>query len=236
MLFLFGTIDPHLVAVCRSLLRPGDRFLDIGANHGAVGLLCAQAVLPAGVVHLIEPQADLCRRIEWSLDQFRHTHVKLHSVGLLNYDGEMPLTVPPDHSGAASFRHGSPAGKSRVVTVREARRFLAELVADEPFGVKLDIEGAEQHVLPHLIGMPNLRFVVFETELLPDTGEIWESIRRAGLQLYGISHGLVSTRLHRIRGGPQVSDYYDLLAFRLGSHPPLDDDLGLNRLSDAFSR
>src|SRR5437870_216931 len=62
MLYLFGTPDAKVVAVSRALLSRGDRFIDMGANCGAVGLLCSDAVGQDGQVHLIEPQPELCGR------------------------------------------------------------------------------------------------------------------------------------------------------------------------------
>src|SRR5580693_8738495 len=42
--------EPETVAILRRYLRPGDTFLDIGANEGVVSVLASSIVGPAGAV------------------------------------------------------------------------------------------------------------------------------------------------------------------------------------------
>src|SRR3990172_8339678 len=92
ILYLFGTNDPKVHWVSQSLLRPGDRFLDIGANYSSIGIMAADAVGPTGHVHLFEPQPDLCRRVDEAINSAGVTNVSLHQIGLMDHDDEMTLS------------------------------------------------------------------------------------------------------------------------------------------------
>lgn len=60
--------EPEVTSLVRSLLRPGDTFIDIGANLGWFSLVAAQAVGSEGQVVAIEPNADHCESIRASAD------------------------------------------------------------------------------------------------------------------------------------------------------------------------
>ena len=53
--YLFGTWEPDLAAFMRRRLRPGDTFIDVGANIGYLSALGSRLVGPHGVVVAIEP-------------------------------------------------------------------------------------------------------------------------------------------------------------------------------------
>jgi hypothetical protein len=48
--YLFGTWEPDLTAFMRRRLRPGDTFIDVGANIGYLSTLGSKLVGPHGVV------------------------------------------------------------------------------------------------------------------------------------------------------------------------------------------
>src|ERR1700757_5463861 len=49
-LYLFGTWEPDLAAFLRRRLRPGDTFIDVGANVGYMSALASRLVGPHGAV------------------------------------------------------------------------------------------------------------------------------------------------------------------------------------------
>src|SRR5262245_26368263 len=51
--YRLGEYEPIVTRTVRSLLRPGDVAVDVGANHGWYSLVMAQAVGAAGRVHAI---------------------------------------------------------------------------------------------------------------------------------------------------------------------------------------
>lgn len=225
MLAAFGTPDPKVVGVCRALLRPGDGFLDIGANHGAVGLLCHDVVGPQGGVHLFEPQPGLCERIRWVLANEKVPNVTLHEVAVLDKEDQLELNVQPGHSGVASLVRGSKSGQRVVVPVKDVRTYLPPLLNGRPFGVKLDVEGVELPIVRGLATFPGLRFITLECNSPAEREPLWETIRGAGLALYGLARTLLTIRLRPLRSIEDMARYHDLVAVRHAGRDGADGEV-----------
>ncbi len=150
ILYYTGDYDRRITWICRRLLRPGDCFVDIGANFGEVGFYAAQFVGPSGCVHFFEPQQELANliRISAKLNGFHHVHV--HELALSDRDGIADLFVPRRHTGMGSLsvREGvdCPIDVLRVPT-RHAGASLAELRLPRIRVLKLDVEGHEDRIL-----------------------------------------------------------------------------------------
>lgn len=208
MLYLFGTPDPKVVAVTRALLSKGDRFIDIGANYGAVGLLCGDAIGEEGEVHLVEPQAELCQRARAAIEQNRLRNVFVHQLGLWDADDVLRLHRPAGHSGQASFASD---GKGDVieVPVRHAGQFVHEAIGDRAFGAKVDVEGVEEHVIPPLLRLDGLKFLVFECNPRAVQNSLWRLLSEAGLTLFGIEKSAFATRLRVLANVKDVTRRFD---------------------------
>jgi len=216
MLFFYGTVDPKIIKTCRALLRPGDALLDIGANHGAVGLLCADVLGTNGAVHFVEPQPDLCEGIRAAASALR-CRTEVHQIGLLDEAGEFELQTAAHHSGAASLVDGpsGSVGDSIRVRVREIGEFLDETVGDRPFGAKVDIEGAEMRILPQIIERPGLRFLLFEcnrdsTRLFVRDAILARAAERSAA-VYGLEDRMFRVRLKPIRDDQTLAEFDDLV-------------------------
>jgi FkbM family methyltransferase len=59
-LAFFGLFEPNLTYFARSVLKPGDIFIDVGANIGYYTILAAAQVGPAGKVYAIEASPTTC--------------------------------------------------------------------------------------------------------------------------------------------------------------------------------
>ncbi|MDX3388383.1 FkbM family methyltransferase, partial [Streptomyces niveiscabiei] len=57
-LYLFGAWEPHLTSFVSRRLRPGDTFIDVGANIGYYTVLASQLVGSTGRVVAVEPSPD----------------------------------------------------------------------------------------------------------------------------------------------------------------------------------
>jgi FkbM family methyltransferase len=134
--------------VLRTLLRPGDVFVDCGANVGMYTLTAAKLVGPTGRVIAFEPAPPtrnaLVRNVAAN---------DLHQVTVLPYalgdrSGSMPFTVMGDGGGLSSFAPEN-AAEGDIVTVPVAR--LDDCVPPDVNGrvrlVKMDVEGAETAAL-----------------------------------------------------------------------------------------
>ena len=98
--------------ICRKVLRPGDTFVNIGANFGLVSLVGAKAVGPTGHVHSFEPQPDVAEMLRKSAARNGMKQLAVHEVALSDSEGIMTLQVPEGHSGSASLRLDEEASAS----------------------------------------------------------------------------------------------------------------------------
>ena len=137
--------------VLQRLLRPGDTFLDIGANHGSYSLLAARIVGPAGSVLAFECQPRLTRLIAKSFAANQFTHARVIEVALSDAPRRARLHVPAWNSGAASLLRSYVGDNPHTcVDVECARLDDLPLPAPGPAGnvvVKMDIEGGERQCL-----------------------------------------------------------------------------------------
>lgn len=214
MLYLFGTPDPKIITVCRSLLRPGDVMLDIGANFGTVGLLTHDRLGETGALHFVEPQPELCAAIEKGVDQRKIPNAHIHNCGMWDEDGELTLSRPKAHTGAASFAVENNNAECFTVPVRSADSFLDEHVGDRPFAAKIDVEGAEPRILPSVLSRPSLRFALFECNVPSVREHAWTHIQEGQLVFFTIRKHLLRTRLHPIRTQQELGWAHDVLAVR----------------------
>ena len=234
VLYLFGVGDRKVFTVTRSLLHPGDHFLDIGANYGSIGLLVAPTVGQRGEVHLFEPQSLLCQRIKTVLEQFSFPNVQLHPVALLDREGELSLARPPQHSGMATLVDHSDQSEwiSERVEVRDTASYLPNLVGGQRFAAKLDVEGAEPFIMPWLLAQPNLTFLLFEAA--HNQEELFSLVRESGLTLYGLRRTVLRCRIRRVDVAGEILQFHDLVAVRLRAGAPAPDDIHPIRLREGL--
>jgi FkbM family methyltransferase len=168
-----------------------------------------------GQVHLFEPQPELCRRVQAAIDRSAITNIRLHSIALMDRDGEMVLSMPPYHSGMATLVSSTDQDQwlKQTIGARDIAVYLPPLINGRPFGVKIDVEGAEVYLMPWLLRQPNLRFLIFEAA--HNQRELWDMIEASGLTLYGLRRRVFVKQVQRVERYEQMSRYHDLVAVRL---------------------
>jgi FkbM family methyltransferase len=138
-----GRWEDHVTSALRERLRPGDGFLDVGANIGYFTALAATAVGSAGRVFAIEPMDKNLQLIYGTLERNGFAQVRVHPFAAAD--------------AAVIVRMGTHGGSSNGEVVREwnrgerplyaqARR-LDDLLCDAVRidVAKFDIEGFELH-------------------------------------------------------------------------------------------
>lgn len=148
-LYLFGAWEPHLTAWLRRRLRPGDGFVDVGANIGVFSVLAAQLVGEEGHVVAVEASPDMHRRL------VGHARLNgLHNVRALNAavsDRRRTLhfvLASSRNTGANSIvPYDGPAESGFEAEARPLPELLdpAELAGARV--IKIDVEGAEGGVV-----------------------------------------------------------------------------------------
>lgn len=236
VLMLFGTNDPKVQGVVRALHRPGEVFLDIGANYSSIGFAAAECVGPTGAVHLFEPQPRLCRVVTAALEGSGLQQITLHPIGLFDKDDTLELARPPHHSGMATFeaRDGTADWERETLRVRKIDDYLPPLVKDRVFGAKVDVEGVEPKILPWLVAQPNLAFLVFEAAHHHE--ELWRIVTGAGLQVYGLCRRPLGLRVQRCKEFADLANYHDLLGVRLANPDQAPEHCHPSRLAGLLQR
>lgn len=148
VLMYMGDFDPRITYLLRTLLGPGDKVLDIGANVGWFTMNAAELVGRDGQVHSFEPQPRLAAALRASVVLNDFSQVKVHDYALSDRDTEMTLHVQDGNLGMASLSapaHGS--FTTQTVPVRNAANALGELQLGRLRLMKLDVEGHEAVVL-----------------------------------------------------------------------------------------
>lgn len=133
------------VAALYKMLREGDTFIDIGANHGTFSLHAAMICGESGKVVAIEPQAKLADHLRSLLAGFPCPGI-VHQVAVASANGAGPLYCHPHHSGLASTVQSVSWKEPPLVQHTVMRRFddLSDLAPrNRRVVIKIDVEGSE---------------------------------------------------------------------------------------------
>lgn len=134
-----GSWEPHIIAIIQRHLKPGDTFVDIGANVGVMSFTAAAATGPSGRVLAFEPHPDNIRHFLSGVAANGFQNVTLHGFALSNTQSIFSLI-------GSSNGYLMPEGESVFQTVALPGD---PILADEPRidMVKIDIEGHEPQAL-----------------------------------------------------------------------------------------
>ena len=122
----------------RSYLRPGDRFLDVGANAGVYALMVGPLIGADGCVDCFEPTPNTRRRLIANLALSGLSQVKVHPFACSDRTGQIAFAATDDdHTNQI-------ASPDAAGTIEVETRRLDDVVGGCDYAVgKLDIEGAE---------------------------------------------------------------------------------------------
>lgn len=148
-----GIWEPTVTRLVLVALRPGDTFLDVGANLGYFTIVGAARVGPSGRVVAVEALDGTRRRLAANLDDNRLTNVDLVGVGL--WSGPMRGHAEDVDAQSLGWARVVPADSSAGHLKGQAVRGAAldDLVAAGEVALpacalaKLDIEGSETQAL-----------------------------------------------------------------------------------------
>ena len=193
------------MAIWRAWLKPGDTFVDVGANVGLYSLLAAET---GCAVLAIEPANDMVERLRRNLTLNGYTEVSVHAVALMDRPGTVDL------SGLDANRR---VATQRGTTGSVVSSHLDELLGTSRIaGLKIDVEGNERLVLlggQHLLDDGRVDLIQLEWN---DTSEsaLGESREQLGRLLLEAGFCLF-----------QVTDDSALRRFGNGEVPPYGRDV-----------
>lgn len=131
------------------LLRPGDHFVDVGANIGMTSLHARARVGATGRIDCFEPNpstADLLDR-HVALNNLKNVHV--HRAALSDKREELQLRISDQHSGTATLAETEASDRSVTVPVLRGD----DVIDGAPDVVKIDVEGFELRALRGMEGL-----------------------------------------------------------------------------------
>jgi len=138
-------------------VRPGDCFIDVGANLGICSLVAARAVAEHGCVIAFEPHPTSYAALVRNLALNHATNVLALPVAVAESSRRSVLVGHrPSHSGLASLRHAAaePSGTPAWCASFVDMTFLEAAIGDRRITVKIDVEGYEVRVLAALAAAP----------------------------------------------------------------------------------
>jgi FkbM family methyltransferase len=171
-IYWFGVWEPLLSRWVEERLRPGDVFVDVGANMGYFSLLAARRVGPSGGVVAIEPAPPTFAKLTANLALNPRAAVRPVQAAVGAREGAVRF-----YRAAWNDAESSTVARSGVEPAGDVQAFpLARLLSDDEIArtriVKIDIEGGEWDAVRGLA--PDLgRFphdIALAIEVHPDSG------------------------------------------------------------------
>jgi len=138
-------------AFANSFLRPGDVFVDVGANIGLFTLIAAACVLPAGRVVAFEPTALTYTRLAENVHLNNFANVNCVKMAVSDHGGYLNLIQSSDGFDAwnslAKPTMGKALSEERVEAIAwDSYAYKHDLIGRVTM-MKIDVEGWESRVL-----------------------------------------------------------------------------------------
>jgi FkbM family methyltransferase len=216
-LWMYRHQRDHDMDLIRSLLKPGDTMIDVGANIGFTAIEGAQAVGTSGRVHAIEPHPLIhrCLSENLALNQLGLPQVQTYAVAVADQPSETGVQFTNYRRDDMNFMlpqataHPAVEGSPRI-TVPVTKLDALFPILPRCDLLKIDVEGAELAVLR---GASNL---------LKNTRQILIEAGDSNSLRHGSSSGDLLTHLetsgfavHAMDGGfgkdspVQIEDYHE---------------------------
>lgn len=139
-LYFSGYPDYWEMKFLQAYLRPGDNFLDIGANAGVYSILASAYIGAEGHIDAFEPVERTAARIEEQSSLNGLDNLRVHRLAVCDQDGQLEFGYSSSDAMMHLRRTGEQAPNKMQVTGIQLDKF--EPYQHYALG-KMDIEGAE---------------------------------------------------------------------------------------------
>jgi FkbM family methyltransferase len=193
--FHFGIWEPEISHLVARILKPGDVFVDIGANVGYDSLLGSSLVGPQGQVVAIEASPTTFAKLKENIALNKSTNIRAVNVAVSDRVGTLDLfDVSERNCGAATTLAGR--GGKLIASVDALP--LAQILTPTEMGsvrlIKIDVEGAEpmilNDILDHIEGFPASMDIIVESS--PDefeaSSQLFSRMTQTGYYAYAIEN------------------------------------------------
>lgn len=171
-----GIWEPYETSLLLSMLRPGDVFVDVGANIGYFSILAASVVGEGGAVFAFEPDPDNFSLLRRNIDLNRQQASIVAVQAALAADaGTGELFLSEDNLGDHQIYATGDGRHSLPITLVNGSDYLGHRLSHMDL-LKIDTQGSEYQViaglLPLLVALPTPPRILIELTPL--------SLRQAG--------------------------------------------------------
>ncbi|WP_236241747.1 FkbM family methyltransferase [Streptomyces sp. CC228A] len=199
-IYLFGVWEPHMTRWLRGRLRPGDTFVDLGANIGYFSLLASRPVGERGQVVAVEASPVFHGRLMDHVRLNGCTNVRAVNAGVSDSARTLSFVLASSHNlGSNSIvPYDGPVESSFEIGAKS----LPDLLEPEDIArarvIKIDVEGAEGSVVRGLEPIldelrPDAEITVEVTpermaKLGDSADELIETMQRHGFHVYRLAN------------------------------------------------
>jgi FkbM family methyltransferase len=185
----YGFWEPDVAAFFEARLRPGMRFVDVGANLGYFSVLASRLVGPAGQVVAVEPGERSGAVLRANLWRHGCRNTVVVPAAAWHESGHVQFEINPDGGSGDWVNPYERRGEATVV----AAAALDDVLEGPVHGVKVDAQGADHLVLRGmartLAMSPDVEIVVEFLPTLPNLYgdpqlEVLAEYRAMGFELY----------------------------------------------------
>ena len=192
----FGVWEPEISHLLGQILRPGDTFVDIGANVGYDTLLGSSLVGPQGQVIAIEASPTAFAKLKKNIALNEAANVRAVNVAVSDRPGTLDLfDLQGQNSGAVTTL--TVRGGRQIASIEALR--LAQILTPAELSrvrlIKMDVEGAEGAILTDLLDnierFPASMDVIAELAVEDDveaSRRVFNRMTQAGYYAYAIEN------------------------------------------------
>ena len=198
-ILLYGDYEPVTRKVVQEILKPGMRFVDLGANIGYFTLLAAEAVGPGGRIYAFEPIPSTCDFLTRNVNANGFGEiVEITQKAVCNSRGYVRFTFDEKDSVSAKIQSVIREPTSDLdIEATSLDEFFSSLGWPDVHLVKMDIEGAELAAMEGMEELsdrnPNLKVIfeflyqnLVERDIQPE--ELFHSLQRRGFNHFRVLH------------------------------------------------
>jgi FkbM family methyltransferase len=166
VVLLTGRWEQFLTRFVLDTLRPGDTFVDLGANIGYYSLLASRLVSENGRVYSIEASPSIFERLRENVARNKATNITAIHAIVSDKEGRKPFWLAREPHAGQSTSVASVASHHPMLRASDMRLEahvssspLVNLIPTESLFnarlIKVDVEGAEGEVLRPLVPLLN---------------------------------------------------------------------------------
>lgn len=148
-IYFMGAFDQKGINFLKHHLKPGDVFIDIGANIGCYTLVASQLTTPTGKVIAFEAIRHVYEQLQHNINLNHLSNVTAEHQAVYEKADELKFFVSSrENMGMSSiFRHDTESGETEITKAVALDDYISNRGIKRIDLIKIDIEGAELFAL-----------------------------------------------------------------------------------------